>query len=106
MKKLYLILYIVILKESYSQGAPLTMAETVFGKSIDPNCLGDCKLVERYLSIFPLRNEHIDNQTLLIQMDYKVLMFTLDNLIMFGSDTQKEVHLLRILHFIKNFFNL
>jgi len=42
------------------------MEETVFGKSPDPNCQGDCKLVERYLSIFPLRNEAIDNNTKLV----------------------------------------
>jgi hypothetical protein len=39
------------------------MAENLFGKSPDPNCTGDCKLVERYLSIFPLRNENIDDKT-------------------------------------------
>lgn len=68
-----------------------TMAENLFGKSPDPNCTGDCKLVERYLSIFPLRNENIDDKTKLTEMTYKTIMFTTDNLIIFDSDVQKEV---------------
>lgn len=67
-----------------------TMAENLFGKSPDPNCTGDCKLVERYLSIFPLRNENIDDKTKLTEMTYKTIMFTTDNLIIFDSDVQKE----------------
>ncbi len=68
-----------------------TMAENLFGKSPDPNCTGDCKLVQRYLSIFPLRNEKIDDKTKLTEFTYKTVMFTLDNLIIFDSETQKEV---------------
>jgi hypothetical protein len=68
-----------------------TMAENLFGKSKDPNCTGDCKLVERYLSIFPLRNENIDDKTKLTEFTYKTVMFTVDNLIIFDSEVQKEV---------------
>lgn len=78
-------LILLSVKELYCGGG-LTMAEGLFGKTQDPNCSGDCKLVDRYLSIFPLRNEQIDGKTQLTEMTYKVLMFTTDNLIIFDSD--------------------
>lgn len=68
-----------------------TMAENLFGKSKDPNCQGDCKLVDRYLSIFPLRNENTDGKTKLTEFTYKTIMFTVDNLVIFDSEVQKEV---------------
>ena len=51
-KFLFLLFNLYLLKATHKTSS----AEALFGKSPDPNCKGDCKLVERYLAVFPLKN--------------------------------------------------
>lgn len=84
-KNLVHLIYLSMSFVAIKANSPTTF-ETLHGASPDPNCTGDCVYVNRYMSIFPLRSPEDTNHNLMVP-NYKVIMFTKDNLIIFDSDT-------------------